>query len=218
MDHPNAISKECLIDELAYGIGKDPLLYRLELLEKEVDMGSSSQRDIRSRKKVKGLYKKILHFIQENAYWKGTPGQGLAIQHFGDTVCAQIAEVTMDGQHGYTVQRVTAIVSCGTVVNPHFATGQVEGGIIWALTALYYGGINIENGQVVGDNFDKTKVIRMDESPKIDVIFLESQDPPTGLGEPGVPPLAPAVLNAIFSASGKRIRKIPVTPDDLKNS
>jgi isoquinoline 1-oxidoreductase beta subunit len=113
------------------------------------------------------------------------------------------------------VHKVTCVMHLGRVVNPHFVKGQVEGSIIWALGALLYGGIDFENGRVKQSNYHDYKVLRMDETPEIVVHLIESDDAPTGAGEPAVPPLAPAVLNAIFAATGKRIRKIPVLPEDL---
>src|SRR5690606_1071294 len=123
-----------------------------------------------------------------------------ALGRFGLTVVAHIVIVNMnDTDYGFKVERVTSVVHCGQVVNPHFGTGQIEGAIIWALSALKYGGLEIENGKVLRSNFHDNRIVRMDDCPEIDVHFIESHDAPSGLGEPGTPPLAPAVLNAIFN-------------------
>jgi len=227
-EHSSCLGKECFIDELAHKVLKDPLDYRIELLSREVDMGDPStfpdwvkQYVLPDQKIVKDRLLKVLEYVKINGLWdKEMPegkGKGFAIENFGKTVCAQIAEVSMeDPDYGFRVDKITAIVHCGMVINPHFGRGQIEGSIIWALSALKYGGLEVENGVVMRDNFHNNKVVRMDDSPEIDVIFIDSNDNPSGLGEPGTPPLAPAVLNAIFNASGKRIRKIPVTREDIE--
>ncbi len=221
-EHSGSLGKECFIDELAHKTGKDPIDYRIELLGNEVDWGDP--KDFPSwvinyflpRKKIiRQRYLDTLEYIRTNNLWnKEMPqetGKGFAIANFGDTICAQIAEVRIDDSEcGFSVDKVTAVVYCGMVVNPHFGRGQIEGAIVWALSAVKYGGIAVENGIVQRTNFDNNKVVRMDETPEIEVIFMESDEEPSGLGEPGTPALAPAVLNAIFDASGKRIREIPV--------
>ena len=117
--------------------------------------------------------------------------------------------------NGFVVDRVRSMVHCGTVVNPHFGRGQIEGSIIFALSAVQYGGVEIEGGRVKRDNFHDNRLLRIDEVPEMEVEFVSSSEPPMGLGEPGTPPLAPAVLNAIYDASGIRVRKIPVLKKDL---
>ncbi|MEL7119157.1 MAG: molybdopterin cofactor-binding domain-containing protein [Bacteroidota bacterium] len=225
-EHLAAMSKECFVDELAHELGKDPLDYRVELLSREVDLGNPKdlpeavQRYVLPRRDLAWQRQlDIIFYIKKSKLWSNQTqkgkGRGFAIHAFGSTICAQIAEVSIGGDLGYCVDKVTAIVHCGLVINPHFAKGQIEGSIIWALSALKYGGMEVENGMVQRSNFHDNKVLRIDELPEIDVIFLKSDERPSGLGEPGTPPLAPAVLNAIFNASGKRVRKIPVTKKDL---
>ncbi|WP_422079324.1 molybdopterin cofactor-binding domain-containing protein [Ulvibacterium sp.] len=226
-EHSANLAKECFIDELVEKLGKDAVDFRLELLSREVDWGDPSQFPgwvrnyfLPRKKLIRQRHIEVLKFVKENGLWeKEMPkgkGKGFAISNFGDTICAEIAEVTLDeSESGFHVDKVTAVVHCGMVVNPHFGKGQIEGGIIWALTALKYGGLEVENGIVQKTNFHNCKVLRMDESPEIEVVFIESDERPTGLGEPGTPPLAPAVLNALFDVSGKRIRKMPVTRQDI---
>ncbi|WP_396590731.1 molybdopterin cofactor-binding domain-containing protein [Allomuricauda sp. R78024] len=228
-EHSAALSKECFVDELAHKLSKDPLDYRMELLSHEVDWGDPKDMPdwvidfmLPRKKIIRQRQIDILDYIKTNGLWpQETPngkGKGFAIANFGNTICAEIAEVTMDEELGFKVDKVTAIVHCGMVINPHFGKGQIEGSIIWALSAVKYGGMEVENGVVQRSNFHNNKVLRMDELPEIEVIFIKSDERPSGLGEPGTPPLAPAVLNAIFNASGKRIRKIPVTKYDLNET
>ncbi|MEM9075735.1 MAG: molybdopterin cofactor-binding domain-containing protein [Bacteroidota bacterium] len=228
-EHSAALSKECFIDELAHYLGKDPLDYRLELLSHEVDWGDPKEipqgaieRMLARKKLLRERQIEVLSYIKADGLWSNETldggGKGLAMMCFGDTVCAEIAEVAMEGELGYTVDKITAVVHCGMVINPHFGRGQIEGSIIWALSAVKYGGVEIENGAIQRSNFHDNKVLRMDELPEIEIIFIESDERPSGLGEPGTPPLAPAVLNAIFDACGKRVRKIPVAKEDLIES
>ncbi|MCL6274750.1 molybdopterin-dependent oxidoreductase [Muricauda sp. 2012CJ35-5] len=225
-EHSAALSKECFIDELALKLNKDPLDYRMELLSREVDWGDPKDFPdwavdfmIPRKKLLRERQVEVLSYAKKHGLWNKTtePGKGIgfAMANFGPTVCAEIAEVSMDEEFGFKVDKVTAIVHCGMVINPHIGKGQIEGSIIWALSAVKYGGMEVENGKVQRSNFHDNKVLRMDELPEIEVIFIESQERPCGLGEPGTPPLAPAVLNAIYDASGLRVRKIPVLEEDL---
>ena len=226
-EHRAALSKECFIDELAHATSKDPLEFRIELIAKEVNLGDVDalpgwvkEHMLPVRGKVKERYASVLNFIKTKKYWEKAKanqhGVGLAINSFNDTVCAEIAEVELDdSEFGFSVKKVTAFIDCGLVVNPLHAKGQVEGAIIWALSALKYGGLEIEKGMVQRSNFHNNRVLRIDETPEIDVVFIPSQQAPAGLGEPGTPPLAPAVLNAYFNASGKRIRSMPLIKNQL---
>lgn len=109
-----------------------------------------------------------------------------------------------------SVNRVTCAVDCGMVVNPSGAKNQIEGGVVWGLSALLYGGVEVKNGRVVNSNFHQNKVVRINECPEIDVHFVETSDEqPWGLGEVSNPVIVPAVLNAIYAATGKRIRTLP---------
>jgi isoquinoline 1-oxidoreductase subunit beta len=108
------------------------------------------------------------------------------------------------------VHRVVAAIDCGQVINPNILEQQVEGGVVFALSAAMQGKITVEKGGIVEGNFDRYPIVRMHEAPKVEVHILDSKEPPTGAGEPPVPPLAPALCNAIFSARGKRIRSLPI--------
>lgn len=221
-EHRCAIAKECFIDELALAANKSPIDFRLQLLATEVDVGDENllpdwvrQYMLPNRATLRARYTSVLKYIKNHPVWtnKMAPktGRGLAIHHFGQTACAQVAEVKLDNsERGFSVTKVTAFVHCGLVVNPHFAQGQIEGAIIWALSAVYYGHVELQEGVIKHSNFDKNKVVRIDESPEIEVIFIDSDEVPSGLGEPGTPAVAPAILNAYYAASGVRKRSIPV--------
>jgi len=196
---PNAFVIESFIDELAYAAGKDPLEFRLQHL----------RNNMRPRR--------VLETVAEKAGWgkpvpKGT-GRGIA-QHcsFG-TYVAQVAEVSVNQGNGTVkVNRIIAAVDCGPFVNPDTVKAQIEGGIVEALSTTLKEEVMFSNGGVKSANFDDYKIIKMNEIPEIEVHILKSQEPIGGIGEPGVPPTAPAVANAFFNATGVRIRRIPLTP------
>ena len=108
------------------------------------------------------------------------------------------------------VHKVTCVVDCGLAVNPDIVRAQLEGAVMFALTATLYGQIDLDDGAVVQSNFHNYPILRMNESPAVDVVIINSQTPPTGIGEPGVPPLAPAVANAVYRATGQRLRDLPL--------
>jgi isoquinoline 1-oxidoreductase beta subunit len=114
------------------------------------------------------------------------------------------------------VQRVVAAVDCGAVVNPDNVKAQIEGGIAFGLTAALKAEATLKDGRIKQSNFHDYPILQMDEMPLVEVYLLESDQHPTGMGEMGVPPIAPAVANAVFAATGKRIRHIPIRPEDLK--
>jgi isoquinoline 1-oxidoreductase beta subunit len=134
----------------------------------------------------------------------------MAIHESFKSVVAHMAEVSLkDGE--VVIHKIVSAVHCGEVVNPEGAKGQVEGAIVYGLSAALGGEIRIEKGQVVTKNFDTYPVLRMSKMPTVEVHFVPSHETPTGLGEPGLPPTAPAVANALFHLTGKRIRKLPFT-------
>lgn len=211
--HRETFARECLIDELAHFLGKDPLDYRMELLNKPLIPPAHHADPSTWRKSAEeDRYKtrQVLELAAQKAGWNSKKEMGIAVTGH----CAQVAEVEIV-KGKLTVKKITAAVHCGTVVNPALVKGQVEGSVIWALQALLYGGIHIKEGKVRQSNFHDYKMIRINEAPEIEVHFIESSDSPKGTGEPSVPPLAPAVLNAVFALTGKRIRTIPMTLSDL---
>ncbi len=191
----NAFSVECFIDELAHAAGQDPLGYRLRLL-------AASPR-----------HRGVLQLAADKAGWgRALPtghGRGIAVYHSYAGWVAHVVEVHVTGNH-IRVVRVVSAVDCGIAVNPDTVVSQTEGAVIFALTAALKGEITIANGGVAQSNFSDYPLLTMRETPKIDVLLVKSNEPPGGVGEPGVPPLAPAVANAVFAATGKRIRKLPI--------
>jgi len=136
-------------------------------------------------------------------------GRGIAVGEAFNTFVAQVAEVSIDESGQVHVDRVVCAVDCGTPINPDVITAQMEGGIGFGLGAVLYGAITLKDGHVEQDNFNSYRVLRMNEMPKVEVHIVPSTEAPTGVGEPGVAPLGPAVANAIFAATGKRIHVLP---------
>ena len=156
----------------------------------------------------------------EKAGW-GTPlapgkagtkrGRGVAVHESFNTAVAQIVDVTVTSDNKFTVDRVVCAVNCGLVVNPDVVKAQMEGGIGFGLSAALYGAITLKDGAVEQSNFNDYPVLRMNEMPAVEVHIVPSTEKPTGVGEPGVPPIAPAVANALAAATGKRLRKLPLS-------
>jgi isoquinoline 1-oxidoreductase subunit beta len=200
----NAFIVESFIDEIAAASGKDPFDLRFELLRKEP--------------KRRGALK----LAATKAGW-GTKLQkgifrGIAVHDFHHTACAMVAEVSVERDGTVKVHRVVCAVDCGIVVNPKMVEAQMAGGIVFGLTATLKSSVSIKNGRVEQSNFDDFPLLRMDEMPKVEVYIVPSTEPPTGIGEVAVPPIAPAVTNAVFAATGKRIRSIPIDPKALRSA
>jgi isoquinoline 1-oxidoreductase beta subunit len=195
-----AYSTETLIDELAQAAGKDPVEFRRALLAKHP------------------RHLGVLELAAKQAGW-GTPlepgkagekrARGIAVHESFKTFVAQVAEVTVKPDKSFTVDRVVCAVDCGVAVNPDNIRSQMEGGIGFGLSAALHGAITIKDGAVEQSNFHDYPVLRINEMPKVDVFIVPSTDNPTGVGEPGVPPIAPAVANAIAAATGQRLRTLP---------
>ena len=185
---------ETMMDELAREAGKDPLAFRLALLDKS--------------ERASG----VLKLAAAKAGWGRTarPGvaQGIAMHESFGSFVAQVAEVSMKNGK-VKVERVVCAVDCGIAVNPDVIRAQMEGCIGFALGALYYGEIELKNGRAAQRNFDTYKSLRIDEMPKVEVHIVPSTAAPTGVGEPGVPPLAPAVANAVAKLGGPKVRRLP---------
>ncbi len=187
---------ESFIDELAHAAGEDPLNYRRRhLLEK-------------------GRHVAVLDAVATAADW-GRPrgnarGLGIAVQDGWGSVCAQVAQVAAT-ERRLEVEQIWAAVDCGRVVNPDIVRAQIESGILDALAAALEGGIRIADGAVAHSNFNDYPVMRMPQIPPVSVTLVESDAPPGGVGELGVPACAPAVANALFAATGYRARSLPLS-------
>ena len=195
---------EGFLDELAHAAKQDPYEYRRALLAKD------------------SRHRRVLELAAEKAGW-GQPlaegvGRGIAVhQSFGSYV-AHVAEASVSPEGKIRVHRVVCAIDCGPVVNPDSIRAQMEGCIAFGLTATLYGEITFAEGRVQQRNFHDYPIVRMNEMPAVEVHIVETADKMGGVGEPGVPPVAPAIANAVFAATGKRIRKLPIRPDDLKNA
>jgi isoquinoline 1-oxidoreductase beta subunit len=214
-------------DELAQAAGRDPLEYLLELIgpPRIVDMKGTDYPN------YGGAYtdypidtarlRRVIQLAAEKAGWgkrkmgNGT-GMGIAAHRSFLTYVATVVEVEVDERGKLTIPHVHTAVDAGLIANPEFARAQFEGAAVFGTSLARSGEITVTNGAVDQSNFHDYPVARMPEAPLCtDVYLVESDAPPAGVGEPGVPPLAPALCNAIFAATGKRIRRLPIMPEDL---
>ena len=191
----NAYVTECFIDELAHAAGKDPFEFRRTLLARHP------------------RHLGVLQLVAQKAGWDTPPAggraHGIAVAEAFGSYCAQVAEVSVErGQ--VRVHRVVCAIDCGTVVNPDTVVAQMESAIVYGLTAALKGEIVIRDGHVQQSNFNDYPLLRMDEMPEIEVHIVKSIEAPGGVGEPGTPPIAPAVANAVFRLTGKPVRKLPI--------
>jgi isoquinoline 1-oxidoreductase beta subunit len=203
-NNQNALYLECFMDELAHAAGKDPLEFRRKLLVNHPK------------------HLAVLNAVAEKAGW-GTPApQGVyrgLCQHMGyGSYVAACAEVSVSDNGLLKIHRIVAATNCGHAVNPQQIEAQIEGSFVYGLTALLYGEITLKNGKVEQENFDTYQMMRMDEMPAVESIVMPSGDFWGGVGEPTIFVAAPAVLNAIFAATGKRIRSAPLTKADLRKA
>ena len=187
---------EAFIDEVAHAAGQDPFTFRRKLLAAHPRMLA------------------VLELAADKSGWNSGPlpkgrGRGIAVAEAFKTLVAQVAEVSVDEAGRVTVDRVVCAVDCGVPINPDVIVAQMEGGIGFGLGAVLHGAITLEDGRVQQDNFNGYRVLRMNEMPKIEVHIVPSTEAPTGVGEPGVAPIGPAVANAVFAASGRRLRVLP---------
>ena len=194
-------SVEGFFDEVAHAGGKDPYELRRKLLANQPRMSA------------------VLQLVAEKSSW-GKPlppgrGRGIATHFSFDSYVAQVIEASVDKDGTVRVHRVVCAVDCGRTVNPDIVKAQMEGGIVFGLTAALKTEITLENGRVQQKNFHDYQMLRMFESPEIEVHIVASELSPTGVGEPSVPPVAPALANAIFAATGKRVRRLPIRASDL---
>ena len=198
----NGYIMESFIDELAHAAGKDPYEYRRQLLAKQP------------------RFIGVLDLAAEKAGWKKPAPEGvhrgIATAYSYGSHVAQVAEVSVAKDGKVKVHRVVCAVDPGWVVNPDTFTAQMESGILFGLSGALFGEITVKNGRVEQSNFHDNPIPRLTDMPKIEVYFLQGEGEQGGAGEPGVPAAAPAVMNAIFAATGKRIRRLPIKPEMLR--
>lgn len=191
-----AFVMETLIDELAAAAKQDPIAYRLALL----DAKHARQRA-------------VLTLVRDRSGWGKTPvpkgrARGVAVHQSFGSVCSHVVEVSVEN-NVIRVHKVTSAVDCGVAVNPLTVEAQIQSALVYGLSAALYGRITLKDGRVEQSNFDNYPVLRMNEMPECSVHIVPSKEAPSGIGEPGTPPIAPAVANAVFALTGKRLRKLP---------
>jgi len=200
----NVFVTESFIDEMAAAAKQDPVAYRRALLDKSPRA------------------KAVLELAAEKAGW-GQPlpervGRGVSLQFVFATYMAQVAEVEVSKDGAVRVRRLVCAVDCGTVVNPDTVRAQVQSAVVFGITAALHGEITLKDGRVEQSNFHDYLMLRMNEAPAIEVYIVNSSQPPGGMGECGTSAIVPAVTNAIFAATGKRLRKLPVDTTALKQA
>jgi isoquinoline 1-oxidoreductase subunit beta len=182
------------MDELAAAAGKNPYDFRLQQLANR-----PRQRN-------------VLKLAAERAGWGKAPAgrhQGMALMEGYSSHLAQVAEISIDGGE-LKVHKIVCVVDCGQMVNPRIVESQIESGIVFGLTAALWGEVTIVGGQVQQTNFNNYRLLRNSELPELDVHLVDSDETPGGIGEAAVPLVAPAICNAIFAATGKRLRELPI--------
>src|SRR5262249_16047693 len=190
-----AFAMECMVDELAHAAGQDPLAYRRRLL------------------KDHPRHLGVMNLAAEKAGW-GSPlptgrFRGLAVHESFNSFVAEVAEVSILRDR-IREDRIVSAVDCGLCINPAGVRAQMESGVVFGLTAALYGELTFKDGRVQQSNFNDYPMVRMNETPKIEVYIVPSSEKSGGVGEPGTPPIAPAVANAVFTATGKRLRNLPL--------
>ncbi len=185
---------ESMMDELAEAANLDPVSFRLKQLE--------------NKPRMAGVIAKAGDLMSAMSVPEGHH-LGFAAHSSFSTDVAQIAEVSVT-ENTIRVHKVTCVVDCGMAVNPDIIKSQLEGSVMFALTATLHGQIDLKQGAVVQSNFHDYPILRMDEAPAVEVVIMPSDAGPTGIGEPGVPPLAPAVANGVYRATGQRLRELPL--------
>jgi isoquinoline 1-oxidoreductase beta subunit len=200
----NAFVIESFIDELAHAAASEPFTFRQKLLRKAP------------------RHRAVLELAAEKAGWTTSlpygRHRGIALYHSFGSYVAQVAEVSVSQAGAIGVHRVVCAIDCGITVNPDLIAAQMEGAIAFGLSAALKGEITIEGGRVVQANFKDYPILTLPEMPQVEVHIIARQDEPGGVGEPGVPPIAPAVANAVFAATGRRIRRLPLRPPEHGNS
>lgn len=213
----NAFAVECFVDELAHLAGKDPFEFRMALVPADRKLPNPRRADYTPLDTRR--FRNTLQLAAQKSGW-GTPmppgyGRGIACHFSFDSYIAHVAEVSVDRDGSVHVHRIVSAVDCATAVNPDGVRAMTEGGINFALTQVLSGEITIKDSAPEQSNFDGYQVLRMNDAPEVEVYITAGEGEPGGMGETAVPPLAPAVANAIFAATGKRIRRLPIDPSFL---
>ncbi len=190
-----AFAKEVMVDELAHAAGVDAIELRLKNTE--------------NNPRLQGVIKEAADRMAKMEVPEGHH-LGFAAHFSFDSAVAEVAEVSVQGGQ-IKVHKVLCVVDCGIAVNPDVVASQMEGSVMYGLTAALHGKHDLKNGEVVESNFHDYPILRMNEAPAVEVVTIDSDAPPTGVGEPGLPPIAPAVANAVFAATGQRLRSLPLT-------
>jgi isoquinoline 1-oxidoreductase beta subunit len=200
----NAFVNECFLDEIAVAAKVDPFELR--------------RRSLPERSRLRG----VLERVAKEARWDQPPAtgrsRGIACHFSFGSYFAEVAEVAVDNSGNVRVHKVVCALDCGPVVNPDTIKAQVEGAVVYGLSAALKGEINIDKGRVQQANFDDYPMLTIEEMPEVEAHIIPSTEKQGGIGEPGVPPIAPAVCNAIFGATGKRIRRLPIRAADLRRT
>ena len=201
----NAFALESFIDELAHEAGQDPYQFRRKMLADKPD------------------YLRVLDMLAEKSNWNqkmpAGKGRGIAIHEAFGTIVGEAVEVAIDSKGVPRCERVVAVVDCGHVINPRNVEMQIESGVIYGLTAALYNEITVKDGMIEQGNFDSYQMVKLADSPKIETyLALSGGTKWGGIGEPGTPPIAPALCNAIFAATGKRVRDLPIRKTDLRSA
>jgi isoquinoline 1-oxidoreductase beta subunit len=214
---PSSIfARESFIDEIAHECGADSVAFRLQLLQ------GADTFTIGKETYDRRPLRRVLEIVRDKSEWTKKPaarhGRGVACNIYdGRTYIAYVVDVAVDESGHVKVERVVAAVDCGLVVNPIGVEQQLEGGIIWGLSSALKGQITFKNGAAEQSTYSDFAVARMKDAPEIEVHIVPSErQEPSGMGEPPVPPIVPAIVNAVFAATGKRIRRLPLRPEELK--
>jgi isoquinoline 1-oxidoreductase subunit beta len=213
-----AFAMECFVDELAHAAGRDPYEFRMGLLQERRRLNAVMWPDNTPLDTSK--FRSVLQLAAEKSGW-GKPlpsgkGRGIACHYSFGSYIAHVAEVSVEKDGTVHVNRIVSAVDCGIAVNPNGVRAMTEGAINYALTPVLSGEITIKDGAVEQSNFNDYQVLRITDAPEVEVHIVPSDEDPKGMGEPGVPPLAPAVANAVFAATGTRLRRLPIDAQVLR--